>query len=336
MKRKGNLYQDIISIENLQLADSIARKGKGKQPGVIRHDKNRDANIIALHQALKDKTYKTSPYETRTIYEPKQRDISILPYIDRVVHHAVMIYLEPIFNAYFTSFSYSSIKGKGIHGAANALKKALKDQENTVYCLKLDVRKFYPNVNHDILKQIIRRKIKDQDLLWLLDGIIDSAEGLPIGNYLSAYFANLYLTPFDHFLKEDLLVKDCFRYADDLVILNGCKEYLRALLAHIICYFHDHLKLEVKNNCRIFPVRDGIDFVGYVFYHTHILLRKSTKQNFARMMARNPRPASIAAYNGWAKHCNSRHLIKKLLHEQVQRFQHKHQNKELQGRQDKN
>jgi len=332
MKRIGNLYADIISIENLQLADAIARKGKSKQSGVKEHDKNRDANIIALHQALKDKTYQTGTYQHRTIYEPKVREISILPYVDRIVHHAIMNYLEAPFNAYFTAFTYSSIKGKGIHGAADDVKYALRDVQATEYFLKLDIRKFYPSVNHSILKQIIRRKIKDKDLLWLLDSIIDSAPGLPIGNYLSAYFANLYLTPFDHWLKEQLGVANCFRYADDIVVLADCKEYLHGLLAFIICYLHDNLKLEVKHNSRVCPVKTGLDFVGYVFYDTHILLRPSIKRRFARMMARNPLPVKIAAYNGWAKYANCRNLIKKLqsTNEQIQRFQHTNQQKQLQ------
>lgn len=319
MKRFNNLYERICSLENLQLADSIARKGKLDQPGVIRHDRNRDNNLQYLNEMLKNKTFRTSEYTTFTIFEPKERVIFRLPYFpDRIVHHAVMNVLEPIFVSTFTADTYSCIKKRGIHAAANAVKGALRDTDGTTVCLKLDIKKFYPSVDHDILKQLLRKKIKDQELLWLLDGIIDSAEGLPIGNYLSQYFANFYLTYFDHWIKEVKGVKYYFRYADDMVILSDNKPYLHQLLAEIRTYLDEKLKLTVKDNYQVFPVdARGIDFVGYVFRHTHTLLRKSIKQNFARMIAHNRNPQSIASYNGWAKHCNSRHLIKTLLHEPV-------------------
>jgi len=316
MKRIGNLYEQIISIENLKLADSIARKGKLKQPGVIAHDKNHERNILKLHEMLKNKTYKTSEYTTFTIFEPKERLIFRLPYFpDRITHHAVMNILEPIFVSTFTVNTYSCIKKRGIHATAKAVKLALNDVKNTQYCLKLDIKKFYPNIDHDVLKQLLRHKIKDNDLLWLLDEIIDSTDGLPIGNYLSQYFANFYLSYFDHWIKEVMKVKYYFRYADDLVILSDNKPYLHQLLFEIKNYMTDMLKLTIKDNYQIFPIETrGIDFVGYVFRHTHTLLRKTIKQNFARMLAKNNNPQSIASYNGWAKHCNSKNLIKKLLH----------------------
>jgi len=319
MKRINNLYKSIYSIENLQVADSIARKGKLKQPGVIAHDQNRDGNIQKLHEMLINKTYRTSEYTTFTIHEPKERLIFRLPYFpDRITHHAVMNILEPIFILAFTSDTYSCIKGKGIHAAANAVKKALKETTGTTYCLKLDIRKFYPTVDHDILKVLLRRKIKDKDLLWLLDEIIDSTSGLPIGNYLSQYFANFYLTYFDHWVKEVKSVKYYFRYADDIVILSDSKPYLHELLSEIRSYMTEKLKLSVKDNYQIFPVdARGIDFVGYVFRHTHTLLRKSIKQNFARMLIKNKNDKSIASYKGWALHCNSKNLINKLLNEKL-------------------
>lgn len=314
MKRIKQLYEKIYNLENLKLADEKARKGKKSQYGIQAHDTNRDANLQMLHEMLKNKTYKTSTYTTFKIFEPKERVIFRLPYFpDRITHHAVMNIMEPIFVSTFTSDTYSCIKGKGIHAAHKSLKKALRDIEGTQYCLKLDIKKFYPNIDHDVLKQLLRRKIKDNDLLWLLDGIIESAEGLPIGNYLSQYFANFYLTYFDHWIKEVKGVKYYFRYADDLVILSSNKPDLHQLLDDIRQYLDQNLKLTVKHNYQVFPVDDrGIDFIGYVFFHTHILLRKSIKQNFARMMFHNPNPQSLASYQGWSKHCNSKHLLKKL------------------------
>lgn len=318
MKRVNNLFHKICSVENLQAADAIARKGKLKQYGVIVHDKNREANILKLHNMLVNKQYMTSAYSTFKVYEPKERDVFRLPYYpDRIVHHAIMLHLEKIFVSTFTADTYSCIKGRGIKGAADAVKEALKDVPGTKYCLKLDIKKFYPNVDHRTLKRLLRRKIKDGDLLWLLDGIIDSAPGLPIGNYLSQYFANFYLTYFDHWMKEVKGVKYYFRYADDLVILSDNKEYLHQLLKEITQHLSYHLRLTVKNNHQIFPISvkngRGLDFLGYVFYHTHVRLRPGIKRNYARKVAKGISVASKASYKGWTDHCNAKHLNKKLL-----------------------
>lgn len=319
MKRIGNIYHQICSIENLNLADTKARKGKAWQYGVRVHDQNRDANILLLNEMLVNKTYKTSEYTVFKIYDKKEREIFRLPYFpDRITHHAVMNVLEKIFMSVFTADTYSCIKGKGIHAAADGVKKALRDVPNTTYCLKLDIKKFYPSIDHEILKQLLRRKFKDNDLLWLLDGIIDSAAGLPIGNYLSQYLANFYLTYFDHWLKEVKGIRYYFRYCDDLVILSGDKQYLHSLLADIREYLQVNLNLAVKQNYQVFPVSArGIDFVGYRFYHTHTLLRKSIKKSFARVVSMGANPLSLASYYGWATHCNSGHLLKKFLDEAV-------------------
>lgn len=315
MKRISNLYQKIISIDNLRLADQKARKGKQNTYGVKLFDQNPEGNFLTLNELLANKGYETSEYDVFTIYEPKERLVYRLPYFpDRIVHHAIMNVLEPIFVANFTADTYSCIKGKGIHACANSVKKSLKDIPGTTYCLKLDIKKFYPSVNHECLKKLLRRKFKDVDLLWLLDEIIDSANGLPIGNYLSQYLANFYLSGFDHWIKEEKRVKHYFRYADDIVILASNKPYLHSLLSEIKAYLKSNLKLEVKENYQVFPVKArGIDFVGYKFYHTHTLLRKQIKKNFAKMLKQRPNEASIASYKGWASHCNSKHLLKTLI-----------------------
>lgn len=325
MKRIGNLFHRICSLENLQLADSNARKGKmtvskkrksrRTRYEINEHDKNREANIITLRESLLNKTYRTSAYSTFEIFEPKKRFVSRLPYYpDRIVHHAIVQILEPIFYSVFTADTYSCIKGKGIHSGVKAIKKVLQDAPGTQYCLKLDITKFYPSVDHDILKQLLRRKFKDADLLWLLDEIIDSSPGLPIGNYLSQYFANFYLTYFDHWIKEVKGVKYYFRYADDIVIPASTKEELHQLLADIRTYLSDILNLSIKANYQVFPVAArGIDVLGYVIYHTHIKIRKRIKKNFVRMAKVNKNQQSIASYNGLIKHCNGRHLFKKIL-----------------------
>lgn len=317
MKRLSNLYEQITSLANLQEADRKAQQGKANQYGVIKHNQNREANLLVLQDLLQSKTYRTSTYDIFKVYEPKERTVYRLPYFpDRITHHAIMNVLEPIFVRTFTADTYSCIKQRGIHALLNNLKRDLKDTDGTTYCLKFDIKKFYPSVDHTMLKQLLRRKFKDKDLLWLLDEIIDSAPGLPIGNYLSQYLANFYLTYFDHWLKEEKHVKYYYRYADDIVILHSNKRELHQLLGDIKLYLEE-LKLEVKENHQVFPVAArGIDYVGYVFYHTHIRLRKQIKKNFARKLAKRKAPAPwCASYLGWLKHANAKHLTKKLLHE---------------------
>lgn len=326
MKRIGNIFERIISLENLRLADEKARKGKLRSYGVKLHDKKREANLIALHESLKNGTFKTSKYHIFTIYEPKERFIYRLPYYpDRILHHAIMNVLEPIWVSVFNKNTYSCIKNRGIHSCARDVRWALKqDKDGTRYCLKIDVRKFYPSIDHDVLKQVVRRKIKDKRLLALLDEIIVSVpSGVPIGNYLSQYFANLFLAYFDHWLKEEKRVKYYWRYADDIVILASNKDDLHKLLHEIRAYLRDNLKLRVKRNYQVFPVESrGIDFLGYVFYHSHTLFRKSIKQKLCRRVAKlNKRKIAptkeqykqqICSWWGWCKYCNSINLFNKL------------------------
>jgi len=313
MKRINGLFDKIISIDNLVLADKIARRGKTKNKYVLEHDKNQEENIKKLHIALKNKTFATAKYNVFIVNDGKERIIhSLIYYPDRIVHQAILNVIGPILTKIFIKDTFSCIKGRGIHGGVKAVKKALIDVENTKYCLKLDIRKFYPSINHDILKNIIRRKIKDKNLLWLLDNIIDSTDGIPLGNSTSQYFGNLYLSYFDHWVKENKKVKYYFRYADDIVILHSNKEYLHVLFGDIKKYIENNLKLEIKDNHQIFPVKSrGIDFLGYVFYHTHIRLRKKIKKQFIKMVKQNYNDKSFASYNGWIKHCNGKHLIEK-------------------------
>ena len=211
-----------------------------------------------------------------------------------------------------------------------AVDKALQDKENTRYCLKIDIRKYYPSIDHDIMKRLVRRKIKCKDTLALLDQIIDSADGVPIGNYLSQYFANLFLAYFDHWVKEELRIKYYFRYADDIVMLHSDKAVLHDVFVRIERYLREELHLTVKGNHQVFPVAAsrydrsgrGLDFVGYVFYHEQKQIRKNIKKNFCRAAAKlNKHPylsdkeykQGICSWLGWAKYSNSRHLLKSII-----------------------
>ena len=199
MKRLNGLHDRICTLQNIEEADKNARKGKHNW-GIIKHDQHAKEDNKKLLETLETLSYTTSEYSKYKIYEPKERIIFRLPYYpDRIAQWAIMNVMEPIWTASFIGHTYSCIKERGIHKLAQDVKKALiTDAEGTIYCLKIDVRKFYPSINHRTMKRLLRRKIKDEKLLVILDEIVDSAEGVPIGNYLSQFFANLYLTYFDH------------------------------------------------------------------------------------------------------------------------------------------
>ena len=278
MKRYGFLFEKICNIDNINLADSKARKGKKNKKEIAEHDAKEDDNQRLL-ESLLNGTYNTSKYKTFKIYEPKERLIYKLPYYpDRIVHHAIMNVMEPIWVKTFINNTYSCIKGRGIKRAFLDVKKALKDVPNTKYCLKLDIKKYYPSINHDILMEKLKQKIKDEKLLALLRNIVYSTDGVPIGNYLYQFFANIYLNDLDHKIKEVWNIKYYFRYADDMVFLHSDKQVLHYVLEMIKLELKD-LKLELKPNYQIFKIDDrGLSFIGYTFYHEKILLRKNIKK----------------------------------------------------------
>lgn len=322
MKRYGNLYARLCAYENLEAAYQFAAKGKGRRDEVKEFAADLEANLRQIQQELVDHTYNTSDYSIFTKYEPKERIIYKLPFRDRIVHWAIMLVVEPIWISNFTRDVYACVKGRGIHPCLKKLRGDLDDDpQGTAYCLKLDIRKFYPTIDHEILKAVVRVKIKDPELLWLLDEIIDSTDGVPIGNYLSQFFANLYLSELDHLIKEQLRVRYYYRYADDIVLLAGDKESLHGHLVFINHYLHSERALDMKKNYQIYPVESrGIDFVGYVTYHTHCLARKRNKQNLARKVAALRKRGltddeirlKLASSLGFMQHCDSIHLINKL------------------------
>lgn len=303
MKRIGNLYEKIVSLENLKNAVKIAKRGKLKQFGVKRFLENENENISMLYELLQHRKFKTSQYSEIEIFEPKQRTIARLPfYKDRILHWAIILQLKDTLVNCFINQTYSGIKNRGINKASYDLREVVKSHN---YCLKLDIRKFYENIDHTILKMLLKKKIKDKELLTLLGEIIDSYPvGLPLGSLLSQYFANFYLTYFDHYMKETLRVKQYFRYMDDMVILSNSKEELHIIFSRISEYLVK-LDLEIKGNYQIFPISDrGIDFVGFRHYQTHTLLRKSIKNNYVKSKNKE-------RWNGWLIHANTINLRRK-------------------------
>jgi retron-type reverse transcriptase len=328
IQRYSHLFKRITSLSNIENAHINAKKGKEDYAEVKIINQNSAFYLKQLQKSLLDHTFTTSGYRTKQITEPKPREIFILPYYpDRIVHHAIMQVLQPIWDKMFIYDLYSAIPGKGIHNGHYRLRKFLKDEQNTKYCLKFDISKFYPNINHDILYNQVQSKIKCPETLWLLKNIIHSIPGktnVPIGNYLSQYLSNVYLNNFDHWLKEDMQTKYYIRYCDDGVILNRDKEYLKYLLVDIEKYFKENLHLKLNTKTRIFNVnQQGIDFLGYREFRTYSLLRKSSARTFKKRITQfsnHPEKhsaqhivSSVMSMYGWAKHCNSYNLQNKYL-----------------------
>lgn len=333
MKRYGYLFEKIITTENLMLAHEKAKRGKGHYKEVKIIDKNPLFYIKQIQKSLINKTFTTSEYEIYTVNDTgKEREIHKLPYYpDRIVQWAIMLQIEDILVSTFIYDTYAAIPKRGMHLALNRLHKSMEDREGTQYCLQLDVKKFFPSINENILKGLLRRKFKDPNLLWLLDDIIDSTKGkgVPIGNYTSQYFGNFYLTYFDHYMKEVKKCRHYFRYMDDIVILHHSKAHLHELRKNIDRYFREQLKLSVKENWQVFPtyVR-GVDFVGYRSFGDYTLLRKTTAKRLKRKMAlirKRPyiKPTdlnSIMSYRGWLEHCDSYNLDQKHIVPTLRRF----------------
>lgn len=327
VKRYGNLKYAILNDDNIIEAEHNARKGKAKTYGVKRFDSREDLSLEKIKQSLKNLSYRTSNYHVFKIYEPKERNIFQLPYYpDRIVHHVLLNVLEPIFVKWFIHNTYSCIKGRGIHKMQQDLERDLRKHPNdTKWCLKLDIRKFYPSIDIELLISTLKTKIKDQWVIAILSEIIRSVDnGVPIGNYLSQFFANIYLNKIDHWVKETLRVQFYYRYCDDIVILGDDKKELYKFYRQIKQRL-SFIKLTLKTP-RLFLVDCGIDFAGYVFRHSYTLIRKRMKIRFKRKVAKYKNSTDdvyksrIASYYGWLIHCDATHLLKTIIGEMYYGF----------------
>ncbi len=285
MKTYKNLFKEVCSIENLYKAYLKAKKGKNESLEVLRFTFNLEEELINLHKDLKAQEYKTGKYRNFIIFEPKERKISALPFRDRVVHHSVYSAIEPVFEKSFIFDSYACRKDKGTHAGIKRTQKFIRQVNKNFYVLKCDVSKYFPSVNHRILKKLLRKKISDKKLLNLLDLIIDSnglEKGIPIGNLTSQLFANIYLNELDKFMKHKKRIKYYIRYMDDFLIIHESKKYLHELKREIRCFLKT-LKLELHpKKANVFPLKTGIDFLGYRIFRNYRLVRKSTVKRFLK------------------------------------------------------
>lgn len=297
MKTYKNLFDEIVSTENLFSAWDKFKNGKRNKKDVQHFEWNLEENIFKLHRELKSKTYRHSEYTSFNISDPKPRNIHKAQVRDRILHHAIFQVLNPLFEAGFISTSFSCRVGYGTHKGVeylqNILRKASKNGRISCFALKCDVKKFFDTIDHNVLLAILERKIKDEDAIWLLKQTISSFssnysllginKGVPIGNLTSQLFANIYLGELDRFVKEGLRVKYYLRYTDDFLVLSENKEYLENIVPKIVEFLEDNLLLKIhKEKTKIRKTSQGIDFLGYVVFDKYKLVRTKTKRRMTK------------------------------------------------------
>ncbi len=337
MKTHKNLFEEIISFENLLLAASKAAKSKREQPNVLNFFFNLEENLFDLQNELTLQTYCPGTYSTFNIYDPKPRMISAAPFRDRVVHHALINIIQPLFERSFIFDSYANRVAKGTHQAIKRYQYFLRKYD---FVLKCDIKKYFPSIDHQILKHLIRRGISDRKTLWLVDKIVDSSnpqelvvdyfpkdelftpfirsKGLPIGNLTSQFFANVYLNAFDHFVKENLRCHAYVRYVDDFVLFGNGKADLWNFKKQISEYLENfRLRLHPRH-CYIYPSKIGWHFLGQKIFRTH---RRLTSENVRKFKSRlkkwrkNPPDnltQRLASWKGHASQADCYFLLKSL------------------------
>ncbi|MFH0779276.1 MAG: reverse transcriptase domain-containing protein [Parcubacteria group bacterium] len=337
MKIAHNFYDKLISLENIFRAWRIFRSGKAGKKEVMEFEHNIENNLFALCEELKIGCYKHGGYERFIVRDPTERIIHKAQTRDRVVHTLVAKKLEEIYQPMFIAHSYACQQERGIHKALLDLvkfsRKASMNYRQDFWCLKCDIRKFFDNIDHGVLIDILNQKIKDEKFLQLIKAIVDgfcqgaAGKGLPLGNFTSQWLANIYLNELDYFVKQDLKAQYYLRYADDFLLLNRSRDELERGLAWIGEFLNGELKLELHpDKISIKKFSAGVEFVGYKVLPHHVLLKKSaTKRMLAKMDARKSQLRSgeigqwkycetLNAYFGWLKHCDSYRLMNEILY----------------------
>lgn len=321
MKRVGYLYEQVYTIENLILAFNSAKKGKSDYKIVQKIEKNKTYYILKLQEMLKDMTYIPAKYKEKPIKDKgKNRVIHKTKFFpDRIIHHAVIQIVFPTIEKLLITHTYQSLPRRGCHKGKAKVQEWIKERiGKPTYVAKLDIEKFYPSVLNTQMKLLFRRKFKDSKLLWILDTIIDSISGLPIGNYTSQIFGNMYLAYMDHYAKEVLKVKYYIRYADDIVLFDSCKSILHSKVAALGIQLKC-LGLKLGKSCQVFLLSiRKLDYLGYVFDSKGIIkVRKRIKLSFIKKCIRKCKTVKdiqgINSLLAWLSHCESKWLIKKYL-----------------------
>lgn len=331
----AHTYNDITSVENLLDAWKEFRRGKREKKDVQEFQADLMHNILLLHEELRARVYKHGGYRHFRISDPKPRDIHKASVRDRLVHHALYRTLYPHFDNTFIADSYSCRIGKGTHRAMNCFRDharvVSKNHTRTCWVLKCDIRKFFASIDHAVLKDILRGYILDEDILRLLSEVIESfhashhdtptnssllgcRKGLPLGNLTSQLLVNIYMNEFDQFVKHGLKVKQYIRYADDFVILSVDRNRLRSVLPYMVGFLRERLKLEMHpNKVSIETLASGVDFLGWVHFPDHRVLRTATKRRMLRRTAGLEKDSPTGqSYLSLLSHGNARRLRRKV------------------------
>lgn len=318
-------YENLITIENLfQAWDEFKREKRNKNDVQI-FERHLEDNLFSLHSKLKNKIYRHGNYQDFYVSDPKRRHIHKSDVKDRVLHHLLYKYLYELFDKHFIYDSYSCRKNKGTHKAVKRLESLARivSKNYTVECmsLKCDIKKFFASIDHDILKSIIAKKVKDENINWLINSVIDSfssqlsaGKGVPIGNLTSQIFSNIYLNELDQFVKHELRIKHYLRYADDFLILNPNSNYKDQYLKSIKKFLKDQLGLELHPE-KIFArkLSWGIDFCGYIVLPHYILPRTKTKRRILNKTSKGEiRNQALQSYLGYFSHASSFKLSQSL------------------------
>jgi len=344
MKTYKNLYEKTYSIENLISSFVKARKGKTKKDYIINFESNLNKNLRQLQLELKNKIYKPHRLKKFIVCDPKTRTIHASIFRDRIVHHAVVNILKPIYEKIFIYDSFASRKFKGTHEAVKRFEYFLRKvssngqkiknhfNNNSIkgFILKADVKHYFATMSHEILIDILRKNIRDEDFIWLIKIILNNfdtkikGQGVPLGNYTSQFLANVYLNRLDYFVKHKLKAKYYIRYVDDFVILHDNKKVLEEYLIKIKKYLKN-LRLELHpDKSRIYPLRNGITFLGYrIFYHYKLLrkrninsfknkLRENIKLYREGLMSREKLESFLQGWFGYSKFANTYNFRKKI------------------------
>src|SRR3989344_8678641 len=286
-------FEDIVSLENMLEAWREFLVGKKSRSDVQEFERNLMQNIVALHQDLVTKTYNHSSYEAFNISDPKPRNIHKAKVRDRLLHHAIYRKLYPFFNNTFIADSYSCRLGKGTHKAMKRFHtfeyQVSQNHTKTVWALKGDIRKFFASIDQHVLIEMIKDYIPDENIVWLLSNIVGSFRstrekvGLPLGNLTSQLLVNIYMNKFDQFIKHKLKAQYYVHYADDFVIISPDKQWLERLLLEIAKFLEEKLKLKLHpDKVFIKTIASGLDFLGWVHFSDHRVLRTATKKRMFR------------------------------------------------------
>ena len=318
LKRAGNIFGKIHDIENIKLAIYNASKGKRKRRRVKVILNNIDYYSWQIKRMLVNQTFEPTKSTEKKILDGNNKKTRIIHkpnfYPDQIIHWALMQQIQDVLYKPMYQYSCGSIPKRGTGYARKTIRKWLdKDKRNTKYCLKMDVKKYYPSINNKILNQMMIKKMKDKDCLWLIRTITGDGKGLPIGYYTSQWFSNVYLNDLDHFIKQELKIKYYVRYVDDLVLFGPNKKKLHKAKIAIESKLKE-IDLSVKENWQVFRVdARAVDFLGYRFFRNKTILRKRNALRIKRRVNKikrkgylNERDAqAVISYWGWIKSSNS-------------------------------